>query len=97
MIALFKIGLLTVQYWRILIGYIFLGKRYSGGDDNKIQDDVWANVQLYSLALIFKMWDKPHYRSKSFQEDMINNLKNVAVPGISIYYFNVSSKFSDGN
>jgi hypothetical protein len=80
MIAVFKIGLLTAQYWRILIGYIFLGKRYNS-HDNIIQDDVWANVQLYSLALIFKMWDKPHYRSKSFQEDMINNLRNVAVPG----------------
>jgi hypothetical protein len=44
--------------------------------------DVWANVQVFSLSLIFKMWSRaPHYRSRDFQEDMINNLKNVAIPG----------------
>lgn len=44
--------------------------------------DVWANVQVFSLSLIFRMWSvAPHYRSRDFQEDMINNLKNVAIPG----------------
>ena len=46
--------------------------------------DKWGKVQLYSLSLIFKLWSLPHYRSKSFQQDMLDNLKNVAVPGITI-------------
>ena len=49
------------------------------------QDDKWGKVQLYSLSLIFKLWSLPHYRSNSFQQDMLDNLKNVAVPGIYIY------------
>ena len=28
--------------------------------------------------------NKPHYRSQSFQVDMIDNLKNVAIPGTGI-------------
>lgn len=43
--------------------------------------DQWGKVQLYSLSLIFKLWSLPHYRSNSFQQDMLDNLKNVAVPG----------------
>ena len=39
---------------------------------------------MYSLSLIFKLWDKPHYRSKSFQVDLLNNLSNVAIPGTGI-------------
>ena len=49
------------------------------------QDDKWGKVQLYSLSLIFKLWSLPHYRSNSFQQDMLDNLKNVAVPGTHIY------------
>ena len=38
--------------------------------------------QLFSVGLIFKMWSKgKHYRSPSFQQDMIDNLRNVAIPG----------------
>lgn len=44
-------------------------------------EDIWGKVQIYSLSLIFKLWSLPHYRSESFQQDMIDNLKNVAIPG----------------
>jgi hypothetical protein len=46
--------------------------------------DTRARVQVYSLALIFELWDKPHYRNGSFQEDMIKNLRNVAIPGTGV-------------
>lgn len=41
-------------------------------------------VQMYSLGLVFRMWGKPHYRSPSLQQDLLNNLKNVAIPGTGI-------------
>jgi len=43
-----------------------------------------ARVHVYSLALIFVLWGKPHYRNGTFQEDMIKNLRNVAIPGTGI-------------
>jgi hypothetical protein len=59
-----------------------MGKSYSA--DSVFGDDVWAKAQVYSLSLIFKLWSKPHYRSPSFQQDMLDNLKNVAIPGTGI-------------
>ena len=43
-----------------------------------------AKVQVFSLALIFHMWDRPHYRSGTFQHDMAKNLRNVALPGTGV-------------
>jgi hypothetical protein len=43
-----------------------------------------ARVQLFSLALISKMWDRPHYRHESYAVDCRLNLRNVAVPGTGI-------------
>lgn len=48
------------------------------------EGDQWAKVQVYSLSLIFKLWSLKHYRSPSFQQDMIDNLKNVAIPGTGL-------------
>ena len=44
-------------------------------------DDQHARVHIYSLAVAFRIWSKPHYRSKSFQHDLLANLSNVAIPG----------------
>lgn len=49
-----------------------------------LASDTRARVHVYSLALIFELWDHPHYRNGSFQEDMIKNLRNVAIPGTGI-------------
>jgi len=43
-----------------------------------------AHIHLYSLALIFYLWDKPHYRKDSYQQDKCDNLRNVAVPGTGV-------------
>lgn len=43
-----------------------------------------VRCQLYSLTLIMHLWSKPHYRNGTFQDDMIKNLRNVAVPGTGI-------------
>ena len=69
----------TLLYFYTLYEYIYLGKSYTSG--TTFQEDTWARVQIYSLSLIFKLWSKPHYRSPTFQQDMIDNLSNVAIPG----------------
>ena len=80
----------TAYYWLALYEWIFSKKGYSQG--SYFKDDTRALVQVYSLSLIFSMWYKPHYRCKSFQQDMIDNLKNVAVPGtgvpLSVFCYN---------
>lgn len=43
-----------------------------------------ARVQVCALALVFYLWDKPHYRDSSFSADLRQNLKNVAVPGTGL-------------
>ena len=73
----------TLTYWKVLYGYVFLHHSY-GQDMTVFKDDVWAKVQVYSLSLIFKLWSKSHYRSPSFKQDMLDNLKNVAIPGTGI-------------
>lgn len=47
-------------------------------------DDRQARVHVYSLAMIMYLWDKPHYRSGTFSNDMRKNLRNVAIPGTGI-------------
>ena len=43
-----------------------------------------ARIHLFSLATNFYLYDKPHYRKPSYREDLIDNLRNVAVPGTGI-------------
>ena len=82
-----SIVVLTLRYWFALYEYIFMQKSYDA--PTIFKDDTWAKVQVYSLSLIFKLWSKPHYRSPSFQQDMLDNLKNVAIPGtgLALSYF----------
>ena len=72
----------TFSYWLCLQEYIVGGKGYS--QSSYFKDDVAAKVQVYSLSLIFFLWSHPHYRSRDFQQDMIDNLRNVAIPGTGI-------------
>lgn len=80
----------TTSFYRIL-AYFLLGGAYDNAKNlagpfvpKAIASDTRARVQLYSLALIFKLWSKPHYRNPSFQVDLLRNLRNVAVPGTGI-------------
>lgn len=74
--------LATLSYYRALYQHIALKKPYN--TSTVFDDDKWAKVQVYSLSLIFDLWHKPHYRSRHFQQDMLDNLRNVAVPGTGI-------------
>jgi hypothetical protein len=79
----------TFFYFYTLYQYIFQGKSYS--QCTTFPKDTWARVQLFSLSLIFKLWSKPHYRSATFKQDMIDNLSNVAIPGV-ILLLNIENK-----
>jgi hypothetical protein len=43
-----------------------------------------ARIHLFSLASAFYLYDKPHYRKGSYRDDLVDNLRNVAIPGTGI-------------
>lgn len=43
-----------------------------------------AKAYVYSLTLALFLWNKPHYRNLSFQEDLRKNLRNVCIPGTGL-------------
>ena len=43
-----------------------------------------ARNHLFSLASNFYLYGKPHYRKPSYRHDLIDNLRNVAIPGTGI-------------
>jgi hypothetical protein len=80
--SLYEAVHVTMTYWYTLTLYIFYKTKYI--NCTTFPQDTHAKVQIYSLSLIFSLWKKPHYRSKSFQQDMLDNLRNVAIPGTGI-------------
>lgn len=43
-----------------------------------------ARIHLFSLASNFYLYNKPHYRKGSYKDDLVDNLRNVAIPGTGI-------------
>jgi len=43
-----------------------------------------ARIHLFCLASAFYLYDKPHYRKPSFGDDLVDNFRNVAVPGTGL-------------
>lgn len=43
-----------------------------------------ARIHLFNLATNFYLYNKPHYRKGSYRQDLVDNLRNVAVPGTGI-------------
>jgi hypothetical protein len=43
-----------------------------------------ARIHLYSLASNFYLYHKPHYRKSSYRGDLMDNLRNVAIPGTGL-------------
>jgi hypothetical protein len=52
-------------------------------DDQKLFKQ-HARIHLYSLASNFYLYNKPHYRKGSYSTDLVDNLRNVAVPGTGL-------------
>lgn len=80
--AAIKIVSSTVEFWLCLTEFILGYKKYS--ESTYFASDLHAKVQVFSLSLIFKLWTVKHYRSASYKQDLLDNLKNVAVPGTGV-------------
>ena len=65
------------QYWLGLY-HCLTGGTYSGLRARVVSAP--ARLQIYCLALHLRLWTAPHYRSGTFQNDLLKNLRNVAVP-----------------
>ena len=71
-----------MQYWRSLWYFVVQRGEYSKLPFFAESPAIRAHV--FSLALILDLWSKPHYRAPTLQQDLLNNLKNVALPGTGI-------------
>ena len=71
-----------VTYYQCLWYYLVQDGRYSLCP--YFLKDRQARVHVYSLTMIFYLWNKPHYRSGTFSNDMRKNLRNVAIPGTGV-------------
>ena len=72
----------TWTYYRALWYYWVQGGSYAAFPF--FPSCVRARIQIYQLALVPMMWSHPHYRSASLQQDLKDNLKNVALPGTGV-------------
>lgn len=43
-----------------------------------------ARIHLFSLASAFYLYSKPHYRKGTYRDDLMDNLRNVAIPGTGV-------------
>lgn len=72
----------VVEYYRAM--WYFLVKNGSFEHCPHFSKSLRSRVQVYSLSTIFYLWDRPHYRNGTFQEDMVKNLRDVALPGTGV-------------
>ena len=70
------------EYYRTL--YFFCVQGGSFKDCPYFPESLHSRCHIYSLSLIFKLWDLPHYRNGTFQDDMLKNLRDVAIPGTGL-------------
>ena len=70
------VALLT--YWWGLYHCLVCGGSYAGLRGFVVTPP--ARLQIYWLALSLRLWTSPHYRSGTFHNDLLKNLRNVAVP-----------------
>eukprot|EP00940_MAST-03C_sp_MAST-3C-sp2_P002396 g2396.t1 len=71
-------------YWRCVWYFSVRGGAYEKCPYFAGAGELQAKVQVFSLTLVFKIWDRPHYRNGTFQDDMVKNLRNVAIPGTGV-------------
>merc|ERR1719207_112612 len=83
MAAVQEVARAVILFWRSLLFFLYNGS-YREAPEWFQKLPSHTKVHLYSLALIFEIWGQPHYRNGTFQEDMVKNLRNVAIPGTGI-------------
>lgn len=76
----------SANYYRALFHFLAGGKWETcpAFKDTKEHESRHAKVQTYSLGLIFYLWDRPHYRKGTYQQDLLDNMRNVAIPGTGV-------------
>ncbi|CAK0855461.1 unnamed protein product, partial [Prorocentrum cordatum] len=67
-----------LRYWGVVF-YFWRGGRYADLPEGYGLDAL-GRAHLYSLASVPWLMVQPHYRAGTFQQDMLTNLRNVAVP-----------------
>lgn len=65
-------------YWRVLF-FFWFGGRYADARTRFALGGMSCS-HLYSLAMVPWLMTKPHYRTGTFQQDMLTNLRNVVLP-----------------
>lgn len=83
MAAVQEVARAVILFWRSLLFFLYNGS-YREAPEWFQKLPSHTKVHLYSLSLIFEIWGQPHYRNGTFQEDMIKNLRNVAIPRTGI-------------
>eukprot|EP00475_Leptophrys_vorax_P025024 TRINITY_DN3485_c0_g1_i1.p1 TRINITY_DN3485_c0_g1~~TRINITY_DN3485_c0_g1_i1.p1 ORF type:complete len:482 (-),score=113.81 TRINITY_DN3485_c0_g1_i1:26-1432(-) len=72
----------TFAFYRGLVYFLFQKGSYTTCDI--FEGNTEAKVYVFSLATMFTLWSKPHYRNPTFQIDLMKNLRNVAIPGTGL-------------
>ncbi len=65
-------------YYRIFFYYLYSGKGIDAYSTTEIDRRIL--VHIYSLVLMLRLFSLPHYRAKSYGDDLRANLRNVIVP-----------------
>eukprot|EP00471_Norrisiella_sphaerica_P008813 CAMPEP_0184497888 /NCGR_PEP_ID=MMETSP0113_2-20130426/37661_1 /TAXON_ID=91329 /ORGANISM="Norrisiella sphaerica, Strain BC52" /LENGTH=444 /DNA_ID=CAMNT_0026885181 /DNA_START=1 /DNA_END=1335 /DNA_ORIENTATION=- len=74
----------TILYYRALWYFTSANAKYHECPFLKGNKCIRARVHIASLASVFYLWDKQHYRHSTFQMDMQMNLRNLAIPGTGV-------------
>jgi hypothetical protein len=94
----FRLSKTTVTYWSGFFHYLVGAGRNSpydassfgplqpsnedGPDRQRLKQH--ARVHLFALASNFYLYHRKHYRKPSYRDDLIDNLRNVAIPGTGV-------------
>ena len=78
----------TINFYRCYLYFHNNGKL----NECKIFNNISIINHIFTLNLIYKLWDKKHYTSESFGTNMKQNLQNISLPftGICIKLFMIN-------
>ncbi|GBG34444.1 Hypothetical Protein FCC1311_106682 [Hondaea fermentalgiana] len=71
----------TLEFYRA-VAHFLQGGSYS--QCKALSHSKRAKIHVFGLCMNFRLWNRPHYRHSTFQKDLAQNLRNVAVPGTGV-------------
>lgn len=75
-------ALTSTASFYVAVGHFLVGRTYASCP--VFANSPHAKAQVYSLVMVLWMWNRPHYRAGTYQDDMRTNLRNVAIPGTGV-------------